>query len=64
MLPGGISIDADIVYHSRGRLVSREIVGGGAVRHRRQDQVKKVVFVGCPTRGRSRNPTHDEQSTA
>ena len=51
-LPPGLALDADIVCHSRGGLVAREIVERSA-RNGLTDRLKvgEVVFVGVPNAG-------------
>jgi hypothetical protein len=52
LLPPGIALDADILCHSRGGLVAREIVERGAAHGLDQRlQIGKVVFVGVPNAG-------------
>nr|MDP9179638.1 alpha/beta hydrolase [Gemmatimonadota bacterium] len=47
-VPEGVSLDVDIVCHSRGGLVARELVAQGAERGLR---VGKVIFVGATNAG-------------
>src|SRR6266851_2295977 len=50
-MPKGITLDLDIICHSRGALVSRVLAERKVLSGRCSTRVRKVVFVGAPNGG-------------
>jgi hypothetical protein len=48
-IPSGLALDLDVVCHSRGGLVTRELAAQG--RRRGAARVRRAVFVGAPNAG-------------
>jgi pimeloyl-ACP methyl ester carboxylesterase len=50
-IPPGITLDTDIICHSRGGLVARTLAGGLTGNPFPQVKVRKIVFAGTPNNG-------------